>query len=50
MANSLYFWRNDKKYTKTYQQLLHPEPVDNRTGEEIAREVILKAGLKPKGE
>ena len=32
--------------TKAYSEILYPEPVDNRTPEEIARERAEKLGLK----
>ena len=50
MANSLYFKANNRRYTISLYDMMHPKPVDNRTGEEIAMDVIKNAGLKPKGD
>lgn len=35
-----------KTLKKRYYDLLHPQPVDNRSGEEIALDVIKKLGLE----
>lgn len=49
MANSLYYKANNQRYTVMYNDILHPKAVDNRTGEEIADDVIKNVGLKQKG-
>lgn len=37
---------NDKHMTQRYYDLLHPPAEDNRTGDEIAADVIAKTGIK----
>jgi hypothetical protein len=48
VANSLrYLAKGEGEYLlPTLYEALHPKPVDNRTGDEIAIDVIKKAGLK----
>ena len=46
MANSLFYQaKGDERYIKTLYDIEHPQPVDNRTGEEIAMDVISKLGI-----
>ena len=50
MANSLFFRaKGDERYSMTLYEIEHPKPVDNRTGDEIAIDVINKLGLKLEG-
>lgn len=46
MANILYWNGQGKTLTISYDDYMHPKPVDNRTGDEIAVDVITKLGLK----
>lgn len=43
IVNGLY---GGKAGITRYYDVIHPQPVDNRTGEEIAAEVIARLGLK----
>jgi hypothetical protein len=36
----------NKQLRYTLEEVIHPKPVDNRDGEEIAIDVMEKAGLK----
>jgi hypothetical protein len=45
MANSLYLRGKGMMYTVTLDELNHPKPVDNRTGDEVALDVINGLGL-----
>lgn len=36
----------NKRLTVRYVDMINPQPVDNRTGDEIALDVINKLGLK----
>lgn len=33
----------------SYMEIIHPKPVDNRTGDEIVEDIIRRAGLKITG-
>lgn len=46
VADILYWRGQGKTLTVTYDDILHPKPVDNRTGDEIAVDVITTLGLK----
>lgn len=46
MANILYWQGQGKTLTISYDEYTHPKPVDNRTGDEIASDVINGLGLK----
>jgi len=43
IANGMY---KGDPVKKRYYEILHPEPVDNRTGEEIAADIVKRIGLK----
>lgn len=46
VADILYWRGQGKTLTITYNDFIHPKPVDNRTGDEIALDVINNLGLK----
>lgn len=46
MASILYWQGQGKTLTVTYDEFKHPKPVDNRTGDEIAVDIISKLGLR----
>ncbi len=46
MASILYWNGQGKTLSITYDEYKHPKPVDNRTGDEIALDIINKLGLK----
>ena len=46
MASILYWQGHGKTLTVTYEDYRHPKPVDDRTGDEIALDVINRLGLK----
>lgn len=46
VADILYWRGQGKTLTITYNDFIHPKPVDNRTGDEIALDVIHNLGLK----
>jgi hypothetical protein len=46
MASSLYWNGQGKTLTITYDEYRHPKPIGNRTGDEIALDVIKGLGLK----
>lgn len=46
MASILYWQGQGKTLTVTYEEYRHPKPVDNRTGDEIALDIINKLGLR----
>lgn len=46
MASILYWQGHGKTLTVTYEDYRHPKPVDDRTGDEIALDIINKLGLK----
>lgn len=35
----------DRYLSLSYREVIHPKPVDNRTGDEIVEDIILRAGL-----
>lgn len=45
VANSLYLHGKGQSYTKTMYEMTRPKKNDNRTGGEIAVDVINKLGL-----
>lgn len=46
VTRSLQLAPQGKNLVKTYEEILKPENNDTRSGDEIAKDVILKAGLK----
>lgn len=46
VADSLFYSSQDMRLTQRYAELLERKPVDRRSGDEIARDVINKIGLK----
>lgn len=50
--NMKYFSRNSNSelVTKRFADILHPENIDTRSGEEIANDIMAKAGLSFAGE
>ena len=46
MANSLYLHGKGEIYTLTLAEMTKPKVVDNRSGDEIASDVINNLGLK----
>lgn len=46
MANIIYWQGQGKTLIQTYDEYRHPKPVDNRTGDEIAVDIINKLGLR----
>lgn len=46
MASILYWQGQGKTLTVTYDDFRHPKPVDTRTGDEIAVDIISKLGLR----
>lgn len=35
----------DRYLSLSYREIIHPKPVDNRTGDEIVEDIIRRAGL-----
>ena len=35
----------DRYLSLSYREVIHPKPVDNRTGDEIVEDIIRRAGL-----
>lgn len=50
IADSLYYQGHGKVLTTMYNDLIDPKPVDNRSGDEVAMDVINKLGLKYVGD
>ena len=46
VANSLKLIPENKFYQKTLYDILHPQPEDNRTAEEIITDIMTRGGLK----
>ena len=46
VTRSLQLAPQNKYISATYDELLKPKKVDNRTGDEIAADIIKRAGLK----
>ena len=46
VCTSLQLAVENKHIVKTYDEIIHPAPVDDRTGEEIAADFIARHGLK----
>jgi len=46
VANSLQGFPQNKYISKTYDEIIHPVKVSDKSGEEIAVEIISKLGLK----
>ena len=49
VSKSLQLIPQDKYLTKNYSDILKPEPKDERSGEDIVSDIMLKAGLKFEG-
>lgn len=49
VSKSLQLIPQDKYLTKNYSDILKPEQKDNRSGEDIVSDIMLKAGLKFEG-
>lgn len=45
VTNSLYYMADNKRISRTYNEIIHPKPEDKRTGDEIALDVMQRAGL-----
>ena len=45
VANSLRIIPESKQISNTLYEIMHPAPVDTRTGEEITRDVCERAGI-----
>ena len=50
IADSLFYSADNKKLVKRYSDVIRPAPVDNRTGDEIALDVINRLGLRVNNE
>ena len=48
VTDMLYHRAQRKTLTVRYEDVIHPKPVDNRTGDEIAEDVIKRLGLRIK--
>lgn len=48
ITDSLYYEADNKRLTNRFLDLLKRKPVDKRTGDEIASDVITRLGLKLK--
>lgn len=46
VARSLQLIPQNKNIVPTYEEILKPQLVDTRSGDEIAHDMIVKAGLK----
>lgn len=46
ITDSLYYYGNNQRLTKRYIDIVMPEPVDPRSGDEIALDVISRLDLK----
>ena len=46
VANSLMMIPENKRYTTTLYEILKPDQTENRSAEEITRDVIKKTGIK----
>ena len=49
ISKSLQLIPQDKYLTKNYSDILKPEKKDDRSGEDIVSDIMLKAGLKFEG-
>lgn len=45
MADSLFYQAQEQRINIRYSELINKKPKDTRSGDDIARDVILKAGL-----
>lgn len=50
VTDSLFYSAENKKLVKRYIDIINPRPVDNRSGDEIALDVINRLGLKVENE
>lgn len=50
VGNALCAISQGKQMVRTYSDIVDPVPVDERTGDEIALEIIRRAGLEVSGE
>ena len=46
ISDSLFYIGQNMHLTKKYRDIIHPPKEDTRTGDEIAMDVITRAGLK----
>ena len=46
MANGIYLYGQGKAYGVSYTDILSPKKIDDRSGDEIAADVIKRLGLK----
>ena len=49
VTESIRLLSEGKRFVKSYEEIISRKPVDTRSGDEIAAEVILRAGLLPTG-
>ena len=45
ITNSLYYMAENKQIAQKYYDIINPRPEDHRTGDEIALDVMKRAGL-----
>lgn len=45
ISDELYYSGRNKTHTNTFRELMNPKLMDNRSGDEIAEDVIKRAGL-----
>lgn len=48
VTDSMFYYGENKRLNVRYKELVYPEQIDNRTGDEVALELIKKLGLKVK--
>lgn len=46
VSDSLFYYGQNKHLVKRYAEIIKPRQVDNRSGDEIAEDVITRLGLK----
>lgn len=46
IADSIFYQAKNQRLTARMADLLHLQPEDNRTGEEIAADILAKAGIE----
>ena len=49
MTEIVRLYGENKTLTKSWLDIIDPKPVDNRSGDEIAVQVVQDTGLTPKG-
>lgn len=50
LTDSIYYRNEGKCINIRYAKIINPDPVDTRSGDEIASEIIEKLGLRVKNE